>query len=112
MLDELASAQSTVKRLIEAEEQARKILNVAQEHTKETTVQACEQAKQHLEAVRQKMNDMLRSRVEEMESKASTEMKTRLDRVDAEARETERRGEAHFSKAVEMVVSWITNRGF
>lgn len=111
MLEEVPSAQSTVKRLIEAEEQAQEILKVAQEHAKETTAQAREQAKQHLEAIHQKMDEMLRSRLKEIESKASTEMKTRLDQVDAEAREMERWGEAHFSKAVEMVVSWIINRG-
>jgi len=111
MLEEGSPAQSTVRRLIEAEEQAREVLRLAEGRAKETSARVHEQAKQRLEAVRQEMNDLLRSRLEEVESRTATEMKTRLEQVDAEALEIERRGKEHFSEAVEMVVSWITNRG-
>lgn len=111
MLEEMSPAQSTLRRLIEAEEQAREILKAAEERAKETIAQAREQAKQRVEAVRQETDNVLRSRLEEVESSAVTEMKTRLRQVEAEAREIERRAKEHFSDAVEMVVNWVTNRG-
>ena len=53
IMPEASPAQNTLKRLIEAEEQAREILKAAEEHAQETIAQAREQAKQSVEAVRQ-----------------------------------------------------------
>lgn len=111
MPEEVSPAQSTLSRLIEAEGQAREILNAAEERAKETIAQAREQAKQCVETVRQETDTALHSRLEEVESRAVIEMKTRLGQVEAEALEIERLAKEHFSDAVEMVVNWVTKRG-
>ena len=111
MLEEVSAAQGALKRLIEAEDQAREILQAAEERAKETLDHVQVQAKQHIETVRQEMENTLRSRLQEVESKAAAEMKTRLGQIDVEAREFERRANEHFSDAVETVVSWITKGG-
>ena len=111
MPGEVSTAQGTLKRLMEAENQAREILRAAEEGAKETLGHAQEQSKRQIEAVHQEMEDILRSRVKELESKAALEMKARLGQVDAEAQEIERLAKEHFSDAVEMVVNWITSGG-
>ena len=111
MLEEASPARRTVKRLMEAEEQARQILNAAEERAKGTIAQAREQAKQSLEAARQETESLLRSRLEEVKSKAVIEMRTQLGEAEEEAREIERQATEHFAAAVEMVVDWVTNRG-
>jgi vacuolar-type H+-ATPase subunit H len=111
VMPEASPAQSTLKRLIEAEEQAREALKAAEDHAQETIAQAREQAKQSVEAARRETTSLLKSRLEEAESKAATELKQRLEQAEAQAREIERRAKEHFSQAVEMVVDWVTNRG-
>jgi vacuolar-type H+-ATPase subunit H len=111
MPEEVSAARGTLKRLIEAEAQAREILEAAEERAKKTLGHVQVQAKQHIETVRQEMENTLRSRLQEVESKAAAEMRMRLGQIDVEAREIERRANEHFSDAVEMVVSWITRGG-
>jgi len=111
MPGEVSAAQGTLKRLMEAENQAREILRAAEERAKETLGDAQEQAKQQIETVHREMENILRSRLKEVESKAALEMKARLGQVDVEIQEIERRAKEHFSDAVEMVVGWITNGG-
>ena len=111
MPGEVSTAQGTLKRLMEAENQAREILRAAEEGAKETLGHAQEQSKRQIEAVHREMEDILRSRVKELESRAALEMKARLGQVDAEAQEIERLAKEHFSDGVEMVVNWITSGG-
>ena len=107
-MPEVSPAQGTLKRLIEAEDQAREILKAAEEHAQETITQAREQAKQSVEAIRQEAASLLRSKLEESESKAATGMKQRLQQAEADAREFERRATEHSSQAVDMVADWVT----
>ena len=111
MPGEVSTAQETLKRLMEAENQAREILRAAEERAKETLANAQEQAKEQIETVRREMDGILRSRLKEVESKTVQDLKARLDQVDGEAQEIHRRAEEHFSDAVEMVVGWISNGG-
>lgn len=104
-------AQGTLKRLIEAEDQAQEILRAAEEHAQVTIAQAREQAKQSVEDARLQTASLLKSRLEEAESKAALEMQQRLEQADAKVREIERLAKEHSSQAVEMVVDWVTNRG-
>ena len=103
-------AQGVLKRLIEAEEQAREILKSAEQRAGDAVAQARAQAKESIDAVRQEAAALLQSRLEEAESQGSIDRQQRLDRAEAEAREFERRANANLSQAVEMVVAWITNR--
>lgn len=107
-MPEASPAQGTLKRLIEAEDQAREILRAAEERAQKTLAQAREQATQSVEAVRQEASDLLRSRLDEAGSKAAVETKQRLQQAEADAREFERRATENASKAVEMVVDWVT----
>ena len=110
-MPEGSPAQDTLKRLIEAEEQARQILKAAEERGRETIAQAQEQAKQSVETIRQETAALLQSRLEEAESKAATETTQRLGRAEAEAREIERREKQHFADAVGIVVDWVAAGG-
>lgn len=103
-----SSVQNTLKRLIEAEDQAREFLKTTQAQAEQTIAQAREQAKQSLDAARRETADSLRSRLEEAESKAAAGLKQRLEQADAEVGEIERRASQHFSEAVDMVVDWVT----
>ena len=111
MPGEMSTAEGTLKRLMETENQAREILRAAEERSKQTLGNAQEQAKQQIDIVHREMEDILHSRLKEVESKAALEMKARLGQVDAEIQEIERRAREHFPDAVEMVVSWVTNGG-
>ena len=111
MPGEVSAAQGTLKRLMEAENQAREILGAAEERAKETLGNAQEQAKQQIDTVHKEMEDILHSRLKEVESKAALEMKARLGQVDIQVQEIERRAKEHFSDAVETIVNWITNGG-
>ena len=95
-MPEASPAQSTLKRLIEAEEEAREILRAAEEHAQGTLAQARQQAEQSIEGVRREAASLLQYKLEEAESKAATEMKQRLEQAEAEAREIERQGKATF----------------
>jgi len=110
IMPEASPAQNTLKRLIEAEEQAREILKAAEERAQQTIAQAREQAKQSVETIREEAASLLRSKLEEARAAAATEMNQRLEQADAEAREIERRAKEHISEGVEMVVDWVTNR--
>ena len=59
--------QSTLKRLIEAEGEAREILKAAEEHAQSVVAEAREQADQSVDAVRQEEAKSLRSRLEAAE---------------------------------------------
>jgi vacuolar-type H+-ATPase subunit H len=107
-MPETSPAQGTLRRLIEAEDQAREILKAAEQRAQDTVAEARTQGKASVEAIRLEAVRMLRSQLEEAESKAATEMKQRLLQADAEAREFERRAAEHFSQAVDMVVDWVT----
>jgi vacuolar-type H+-ATPase subunit H len=83
-MPEESSAQSTLKRLIQAEEQTREILKVSEEHAQKTIAQAREQAQQSVDAVRRETAGLLTSRLEDAESRAATELKQRLEQADAD----------------------------
>lgn len=111
MVEEVSSAQTTIRRLLQAEKQAQEILQVAEEHAKESVAQAQEQARQRLEAVRRETENALRARLDEVKSKAAAEAKARIDQVESEALEIERRARENFPVAIEMVVNWVTGKG-
>lgn len=109
-MSEASAAQSTLKRLVEAEEQARAILREAEERSQELIAKARQEAQQTVMAVRQEMSDLLQSRLRDAESRAAVELKQGLEQAEAEAQDFERRANEHFSEAVEMVVNWVTSR--
>jgi vacuolar-type H+-ATPase subunit H len=108
-MPEASPAQGTLKRLIEAEEQAREILKGAGARAEETIAQAGEQARQSVEAVRHQGASLLRARLAEAESNAATQLEQRLKQADAQAQEFENRAKENFSAAVELVVDWVTS---
>ena len=110
-MPEASPAQSTLKRLIEAEEQAREILKAAEENAEATIAKAREQAKQSVDAVRQETATLLRSQLDEAESHAAIEMKNRLEQAEAKGREIESRAKQHSAQAVKMALDWVTNKG-
>jgi vacuolar-type H+-ATPase subunit H len=110
-MPEASPAQSTLKRLIEAEDQAREILKAAEDRAQASLAQAREQARQSVETVRLEAARVLGARVEESESKAADQMKQRLEQAEAEGHEIERRAKEHSAQAVALVVDWVTKRG-
>ena len=108
-MPEASPAQGTLKRLIEAEEQAREILKAAEERAEETIGRAREEAQRSAEAVRAEAASLLRARLDEVESKAAIELKRRLERAEAQAQEFEDCARRNFSASVEMVVDWVTS---
>jgi vacuolar-type H+-ATPase subunit H len=110
-MPEASPAQGILKRLIEAEEQAREILKAADEYAQQTIAKAREQAQQSADAIRQEAAGVLRVKLEQAGSKAAAEMKQRLQQAESEALEIERRAKLHSSQAVELVVDWVANRG-
>jgi len=110
-MPEASPAQSTLKRLIEAENEAREILKAAAENADASIAQAREQARQSVDAIRQEAASLLRSKLEATESQAAIEMRQRLDQAEAEAREIERLAKLHSTEAVDMVVGWVTFKG-
>lgn len=108
---EVSPAQSTLKRLIEAEDEAREILKAATENADATIARAREQARQSIETVRMEAARTLKARLEAAASKAATEVKQRLEQAEAEAGEIERRAKQHSAEAVDMVVDWVTLKG-
>jgi len=111
LMPEASPAQSTLKRLIEAEDQAREILKAAEERAQSIVVGAREQAKQSVDAIRQEGAKLLRSRLEAVESQAAIEMKQRLDQAEAQAQEIQRRAKHNSAQAVDMVMDWATFKG-
>ena len=109
-MGEPSRAQATLKRLLEAERQAVEIVAAAERRAQDTIAHAREQARQLIQAASQETADSLRARVEEAQLTASAGLKQRLEGVDAEARELERRANERFADAVEMVVRWVTGR--
>ncbi len=110
-MPEASPAQSTLKRLIEAEDDARGILKAAEEDAQSAIANAREQAKQSVDVVQQEAANLLRSRLEAADSQAAIEMKQRLDQADAEAQEFGRRAKQNSAQAVDMVVDWVTFKG-
>jgi len=108
-MPEASPAHGTLKRLIEAEAQARGILKAAEERAEQTVAQARAEAAQSVEEVRQETASLLHSRLAEAQSEGTAVMKQRMDQAEAEIREIERRAETHFSAAVDMVVDWVIN---
>jgi vacuolar-type H+-ATPase subunit H len=101
LLPEPSPAQEILKRLIEAEDQARSVVEAAQESAQATIA----------EAERQAAAGVLRSRLEEAEAQGAAEAKRRLEEAEAQAQEFELRAAAHFSGAVELVVDWVAGGG-
>lgn len=101
------SAQGTLKRLIEAEEQAREILETAEKQAEETVSRSREQARQSVEAARTEAVNLLRAKLSEAESQGAAVMKQRLEQADARSEDFERRAKENFARAVEMVVDWV-----
>lgn len=108
-MPEASPAQGTLKRLIEAEEQAREILKAAGVRAEETIARANEEARQSVEAVRQQGASLLRARLAKAESDAATQLEQRLKQAEAQAQEFESHAKENFSAAVEMVVGWVTS---
>ncbi len=104
---ENSPVQTTLQRLIEAEQQAQEILRAAQAKAEETVVQAREQARQSVEAVRTSGQGLLRANLAEVELQGAAEMKRRLEQAEAKARAFSLRAETNFSRAVDMVVNAI-----
>jgi hypothetical protein len=107
-MSETSSAESTLKRLTDAEAQARAILSAAQKRSEEMIAKATEQAAQSTEAVGKEIARLSQSRREEAESQGAALMKERLEGAETEARELERRANGHLSEAVGKVVDWVT----
>lgn len=102
-----SSAQGTLKRLIEAEEQAREVLKAAEEQTERTVSDAREQARQTAEAARADAASLLRAKLGAAESQGAAAMKQRVEQADNRSEEFERRAEQNFSRAVDMAVNWV-----
>lgn len=111
MQDEPFNMEGTLKRLIEAEDQAGGILQTAEESAKKILDEAQGQAKERIEATRRDLESILQSRMRDVEAEGGTEMRKRLDQVNAEAKEIQRAAKEHSPDAVERVVSWITRGG-
>ena len=111
MPPEASPAQRTLKRLIEAEEEAREILRAAEERAQSVVAGAREQAQGSVDAVRQEAAKLLRSRLEAAESQAAIEMKQRLDQAEAQAQEIECRAKRNSDQAADMVAGWVTFKG-
>jgi vacuolar-type H+-ATPase subunit H len=105
---EVSPAQSTLKRLIEAENDAREILKTASENADATIAKAREEAKESVDVVQQEAANLLRSRLEAAECHAAIEMKQRLDQAETEAQEFERLAKINSARAVDVVVEWVT----
>lgn len=106
-MSEPSNAQSTLKRLIEAEEQAREVLKAAEEQASGTVGKAREQARQSVEATRAEAANLLRAKLSAAESQGSDVMKQRFDQADARSEQFERRAEKNFARAVEITVNWV-----
>jgi vacuolar-type H+-ATPase subunit H len=106
-MPETSPAQSTLQRLIEAEEQAQEIIRIARAKADESIVQAREQARQSVETVRLEGQGLLRAQLGEAESKGGAEMKRRMELAEAQSQIFQRRAQLNFSHAVEMVVNRI-----
>jgi vacuolar-type H+-ATPase subunit H len=111
LLPEPSPAQEILKRLIEAEDQARSVVEAAQESAQATIAEAERHAAETLDSVRQAAAGVLRSRLEEAEAQGAAEAKRRLEEAEAQAQEFELRAAAHFSGAVELVVDWVAGGG-
>jgi vacuolar-type H+-ATPase subunit H len=105
------AAESILKRLMEAEEQARDILKAAEERAKETIEGARQEAEQMVEAARRETESMLRGRLQAAEAQGAEEKSQHLEKAEADAREFGRRANTHLPEAVAMVVDWVINRG-
>ena len=109
---EVSPAQSTLKRLIEAEDEApRNPEGQPKSAAQSVVAEAREQAKQSVDAVREEAASVLRSRLEAAESQAAIEMKQRVDQAEAQAHEIERRAKRNSAQAVDMVMDWVTFKG-
>jgi vacuolar-type H+-ATPase subunit H len=111
LLPEPSPAQQILKRLIEAEDQARIAVEAAEESARAAIAEAQRQATETLDAVRQAAAGVLRSRLEEAEAQGAAETKQRLEEAEMQGREFELRAAAHFSGAVELVVDWVAGGG-
>jgi vacuolar-type H+-ATPase subunit H len=109
--DQAFTAESTLKRLIEAEGEARKILQAAEESARKILDDAQGQAKQRIETTRQEMESVRQARMRNLEAEGGMEMRKRLDQVNREAQEMQRAAKEHAPDAVERVLSWITSGG-
>jgi vacuolar-type H+-ATPase subunit H len=106
-MPETPTAQDTLKRLLDAEDQAREILQAAEGQAEETVGEAREHAHQILEATRAEAVNLLRGKLDVAETEGAAAMQQSLQRADGRSREFERRAEQNLTRAVEMAVNWV-----
>ena len=107
-MPEASAAQGILKRLIEAEVQAREILKAADESAQSAIAQAREEAAQSLDAARRETSSVLHDRLADADLQGAAQMKQRIDQAEAEARDFDRRSNEHVGDARDMVVDWVT----
>ncbi len=106
-----APARETLKRLLEAEQQAREILESAEERALQAISKADEGAARTVQAAQEEASASLRTRLGEAESKAAAEAQQCLDKWEEDAREIQRRAHFQLGEAVQMVVDWVIAQG-
>jgi vacuolar-type H+-ATPase subunit H len=104
-------AREALKRLLDAEQQAREILTSAEERAREAISKAEEQAARTIQTAQEEAAASIRVRLNGAESKAAAEAQQRLEKLEAEAREIQRRAQFYSGKAIDMVVDWVIARG-
>jgi vacuolar-type H+-ATPase subunit H len=107
---ETSQAQDILKRLIEAESQARQIVDVAGREAAETIAQASSRAQQAFERTRSELSAASASRLAESEAQGAAQTKARLERAEADARDIAERAKLHFAEAVAIVVNFVTHQ--
>ena len=106
-MSDSSPAQSTLKRLIEAEAKARTVIQSAEQSAEGAIGHARAEAAQSLDKVRQESAWRLQSRLTDVATQAAAETKRRLQSAEDQARDIERRAAANLAAAADLVAAWI-----
>jgi vacuolar-type H+-ATPase subunit H len=104
-------ARETLKRLLDAEQEAGEILTSVEERAREIISKAEEQAAQTVQTAQEEAAATFQVRLGEAESKTAAAAQQRMEGLEADARGIQRRAQFQSGKAVDMVVDWVIARG-
>lgn len=107
-MPESSPAQEILKRLIDAEQEARQVLAEAAQRADSTIQQAREEAQKAIDAVRKEAANRVQARIAEIESESAAQLKRRLDEAGRKAGDFELTAAQNLSAAVDFVVGWVT----
>ncbi len=101
-------AQATVKRLLEAEQQAKTLREAAEKHAREIVETAHAEAQRRIDQAREQAELERQRRLEQAKAQAKAESSERLEAVRNDILALQTRARQGFEGAVQYVIAWVS----